>query len=102
MTAVAGLESGVLSLACLPTLAADPTASLIGRFRSHYPGIRVDLAAPEDSRELFELVETGISELGLTDALGVPSSLESTGLGTQVLVFILPPGQRAASPHRRR
>ena len=72
VTAVAGLESGVLSLACLPTLAADPTANLIGRFRRHYPGVRVDLAAPEDSRELFELVETGISELGLTDALGVP------------------------------
>jgi hypothetical protein len=64
VTAVSGLESGVLSLACLPTLAADPMATLIGRFRSHYPGVRVDLAAPEDSRELFELVETGTSELG--------------------------------------
>jgi DNA-binding transcriptional LysR family regulator len=92
VTAVAGLESGVLALACLPTLAADPTATLIGRFRSHHPGVRVDLAAPEDSRELFELVETGTSELGLTDALGVPGALESTGLGSQVLVFILPPG----------
>jgi DNA-binding transcriptional LysR family regulator len=85
VTAVAGLESGVLSLACLPTLAADPTATLVGRFRSRYPGVRVDLAAPA-------LVETGRSELGLTDALGVPGALESTGLGSQVLVFILPPG----------
>lgn len=47
--AVSGLDSGSLSLACLPTLAADPTADLIGRFRSHHPGIRVDLAAPEDT-----------------------------------------------------
>ena len=92
VTAVSGLESGVLSLVCLPTLAADPTATLIGRFRRHHPGVRVDLAAPEDSRELFELVETGTSELGLTDALGVPDALEFTGLGSQVLVFILPPG----------
>ncbi|MGD0882117.1 MAG: LysR family transcriptional regulator [Acidimicrobiales bacterium] len=92
VTAVAGLESGVLSLACLPTLAADPTATLIGRFRRHHPGVRVELAAPEDSRGLFELVETGTSELGITDALGVPGTLGSTGLGTQVLVFILPPG----------
>jgi DNA-binding transcriptional LysR family regulator len=97
VTAVAGLESGVLSLACLPTLAADPTATLIGWFRRHHPGVRVDLAAPEDSRELFELVETGTSELGLTDALGVPGSLESTGLGSQVLVFILPPGTASTS-----
>jgi LysR family carnitine catabolism transcriptional activator len=92
VTAVSGLEAGVLSLACLPTLAADPTATLIGRFRGHYPGVRVDLAAPDDSRELFELVETGTSELGLADALGVPDALVSTGLGSQVLVFILPPG----------
>ena len=90
--AVTGLEAGKLSLACLPTLAADPTANLVGRFRSHHPGVRVDLAAPEDSRQLFELVETGISELGLTDALDVPDTLVSNGLGSQVLVFILPPG----------
>jgi LysR family carnitine catabolism transcriptional activator len=64
--AVNGLESGSLSLACLPTLAADPTAALVGQFRSHHPGVRVDLAAPEDTRELFEMVES--------------------------LVFILPPG----------
>ncbi len=92
VTAVSGLESGVLSLASLPTLAADPTATLVGRFRRRHPGVRVDLAAPEDSRQLFELVETGTSELGLTDALGVPDALVSTGLGSQVLVFILPPG----------
>ena len=91
VAAVAGLVSGALSLASLPTLAADPMAGLVGRFRSQHPGVRVDLAAPEDSRELFDLVETGESELGLTDALDVPDSLEATGLGPQVLVFILPP-----------
>jgi LysR family transcriptional regulator, carnitine catabolism transcriptional activator len=91
VAAVSGLESGVLSLACLPTLAADPTAALVGRFRSHYPAVRVDLAAPEDIQELFDLVETGTSELGLTDALDVPDTLVSVELGPQVLVFILPP-----------
>jgi DNA-binding transcriptional LysR family regulator len=96
VAAVAGLESGVLSLSCLPTLAADPTATLVGRFRSRYPGVRVDLAAPEDSRELFELVANGTCELGLTDALEVPNSLESIGIGSQVLVFILPPHTTSA------
>jgi len=96
VTAVAGLESGVLYLSCLPTLADDPTAGLIGRFRSQHPGVRVDLAAPEDSRELFDLVETGTSELGLTDALDVPDTLVSTGIGSQVLVFILPPDTTGA------
>lgn len=92
VTAVVGLESGALSLASLPTLAADPMAALVGRFRRLHPGVRVDLAAPEDTRELFELVESGEAELGLTDALGIPETLEWTGLGSQVLVFILPPG----------
>lgn len=97
--AVSGVESGVLSLSCLPTLAADPTATLVGRFRSQYPGVRVDLAAPEDSRELFELVENGTSELGLTDAQDVPETLESTGIGSQVLVFILPPDTKATTTY---
>ena len=92
VTAVTGLASGSLSLASLPTLAADPMATLVGRFRSRHPGIRVDLAAPEDSRDLFDMIETGKGELGLTDALDVPDTLEATGLGPQVLVFILPPG----------
>ncbi|HVB90758.1 MAG TPA: LysR substrate-binding domain-containing protein [Acidimicrobiales bacterium] len=90
--AVTSLASGSLSLASLPTLAADPMAALVGRFRSHHPGVRVDLAAPEDGRDLFDIVETGKCELGLTDALDVPETLVATGLGPQMLVFILPPG----------
>jgi DNA-binding transcriptional LysR family regulator len=97
VAAVSGLESGVLSLACLPTLAAAPTATLVGRFRRRYPGVRVDLAAPEDSRELFDLVGNGTSEVGLTDALDVPDTLVSTDIGSQILVFILPPGTAGAS-----
>ena len=96
VTAVTGLESGVLSLCCLPTLAADPTAAFVGQFRSRYPKVRVDLAAPEDSRALFELVENGTSELGLTDALDVPDTLVATGIGSQMLVFILPPDTTGA------
>jgi LysR family transcriptional regulator, carnitine catabolism transcriptional activator len=90
--AVSGLGAGVLSLASLPTLAADPMADLVGRFRRRYPGIRVDLAAPEDGRDLFDLVEIGTCELGLTDAVDVPDTLESVQLSAQDLVFILPPG----------
>ena len=35
-------------------------ARLVGEFRRHHPSVRVDLAAPEDSRDLFDLVETGL------------------------------------------
>ena len=89
---VAGVLAGSLSLASLPTLAADPMAGMVGEFRRHYQGVRVDLAAPEDSDDLFALVESGTCELGLTDALDVPMTLAAIALGTQELVFILPPG----------
>jgi LysR family transcriptional regulator, carnitine catabolism transcriptional activator len=92
VAAVAGLEAGSLSLASLPTLAADPVAALVGRFHRHHPGVGVELASPEDSLDLFDSVITGRSELGLTDARDIPDALESVELGSQTLVFILPPG----------
>ena len=92
VAAVTGLLSGSLSLASLPTLAAEPMARMVGEFRQHHEGVRVDLAAPEDSDDLFDLVESGTCELGLTDAADVPQSLAAISLGTQELVFILPPG----------
>ncbi|MGO8860334.1 MAG: LysR family transcriptional regulator [Acidimicrobiales bacterium] len=90
--AVAGLRAGYLTLASLPTLAADPLAPLVGEFRRHHPGIRVDLAAPEDTGELFDLVVSGRCELGVTEAHDVPDALDSHSLGAQSLVLILPPG----------
>jgi LysR family transcriptional regulator, carnitine catabolism transcriptional activator len=90
--AVKGLLSGSLSLASLPTLAAEPMAGMVGQFRRHHRGVRVDLAAPEDGDDLFALVESGTCELGLTDAADVPRTLAAINLGTQELVFILPPG----------
>jgi LysR family transcriptional regulator, carnitine catabolism transcriptional activator len=92
VAAVTGLLAGSLSLASLPTLAADPMARLVGEFRRHHRGVRVDLAAPEDSDDLFALVESGACELGLTDAANVPASLATVSLLSQELVFILPPG----------
>lgn len=92
VAAVAGVVAGSLSLASLPTLAADPVAGMVGEFRRHHPGVRVDLASPEDSEDLFSLVQEGTCELGLTEAADVPDSLVRVALGTQELVFILPPG----------
>ncbi len=96
MAEVAGVLAGSLSLASLPTLAADPMAGIVGDFRRHYQGVRVDLAAPEDSDDLFALVESGTCEVGLTDAVDVPVALTAIALGTQELVFILPPGSVGA------
>jgi LysR family carnitine catabolism transcriptional activator len=90
--AVAGLKAGSMTMASLPTLAADPVAPLIGAFRQRFPGVRIDLAAPEGTNELFELVGAGTCELGVTDVYEIPEALESHALGSQSLVLILPPG----------
>jgi LysR family carnitine catabolism transcriptional activator len=97
VAAVIGLDAGSLSLACLPTLVADPVAPLVGAFRRAHPGVRIELAAPEDTGDLFDLVASGTCELGVTEAHGVPTALRARTLGRQSLVLILPP-----DPHTRR
>jgi DNA-binding transcriptional LysR family regulator len=92
VAAVTGLRAGRLTLASLPTLAADPVSRLVGNFRRDHPQVRVDLAAPEDGAELFDLVQNGQCELGVTDAFDVPPELETHALGTQALSLVLPPG----------
>jgi LysR family transcriptional regulator, carnitine catabolism transcriptional activator len=92
VAAVAGLSAGNLTLASLPTLVADPLAPLVGNFRRLFAGIRVDLAAPEDTGELIDMVRSGSSELGVTEDHDIPGELTSHRLGDQTLVLILPPG----------
>ncbi len=92
---VRGLETGRLSLASLPTLAPDPLGSLVGTFCAHHPGVRVELAAPEDSEDLVALLTGGRCELAVGEALGqghLPGLVEHP-LGRQRLVVLLPPGE---------
>jgi DNA-binding transcriptional LysR family regulator len=90
--AVAGVRSGTLSLASLPTLAAHPMAELVGRFRRHYPDVAVDLSAPEDTADLVDLLRTGQCELGIGEETGLPADLHTVGVEVQRLLVILPPG----------
>lgn len=90
--AITGLTAGHVTLACLPTLVADPVAPLVGAFRRHYPGVRVDLAAPDDTGDLLAMVASGSTELGVTEAHDIPPDLSAHPLGRQSLVLILPPG----------
>lgn len=97
VTDVAGLRAGSLSLCSLPTLAANPLAELVGRFRTRHPGVVVDLAAPETSDDLLVLVRSGAAEIGLTESITLPVELVANDLLTQGLLIILPP----ATPRRR-
>lgn len=91
VTAVAGLEAGSLTVASLPTLAADPLAALVGRYRQSYPGVIVDLAAPEDTSDLLAMIRDGSCEVGVTEATGLPQDLAGHDIGEQPLTLVLPP-----------
>jgi LysR family transcriptional regulator, carnitine catabolism transcriptional activator len=91
VTAVEGLEAGRVDLACLPTLAVDPTAVVVGTFRSQHPAVTVHMANPEDPDELLAMVRTGVVEVGITEEPAAAADLAVTPLGDQELRVVLPP-----------
>jgi DNA-binding transcriptional LysR family regulator len=92
VAAVTGLVAGRLDLATLPTLAADPVADLVGRFRQAHPGVVVRLGAPSDLAELAEDVRSGRAEVGVTEEGPANDGLAEVRLQEQVLLAVSPPG----------
>ena len=99
VASVAGLETGSLALGSLPTLAAEPLADLVGRFRTAHPGVVVELAAPEDTAALVALLREGRCEIGLVEGVALPAELATHDLVTQRLVVVLPPGTARRRAH---
>src|SRR3954447_11876460 len=64
---VAGVAAGHLDLVALPTLAADPLAGMIGRFRKAHPAVTVRVSEPEEAAAVGDLIRSGRSEIGLAD-----------------------------------
>jgi DNA-binding transcriptional LysR family regulator len=95
--AVAGLEAGQLDLCALPTLAVHPVGPIVGSFRRAHPDVRIVLSAPEDTASLVNLVRSGESEVGITEAVTAPG-LVVQSLGEQDFLMVLPPGFHARSP----
>ncbi len=103
VAAVTGLVAGRLDLATLPTLAADPVADLVGRFRRAHPAVQVRLADPDDSADLAAAVRSGASEIGITDEGPANAGLEVHRLSVQALLAVSPPGGPAGDrPFRLR
>jgi LysR family transcriptional regulator, carnitine catabolism transcriptional activator len=90
VSGVVELRSGTLDIAALATLAADPMATLIGRFRERHPGVQVRVREPETADGVGALVRDGWSELGAAH-LPLPSRrLIAHPLDRQELLFVLP------------
>lgn len=90
ITGVLELKTGTLEIAALATLAVDPMASLIGRFRARHPGVEVRVLEPESADQVGALVREGACELGAAH-LPLTRELIAHPLGKQELQFVLPP-----------
>jgi DNA-binding transcriptional LysR family regulator len=92
VAAVAGMTAGTLDLVSLPTLAADPLAPLVGRFRVAHPGVAVRVADPEDASAVADMVADGRCEVGLADLPARRRELQTVRLHRQELLAVCPPG----------
>ena len=97
ISGVVELRAGTLEIAALATLAVDPMAKLIGRFRELHPGLRVTVLEPESADGVRALVREGACELGAAHLPLPGDQLTAHPLGEQELLFVLPPD---AAPNR--
>lgn len=94
---VVELKTGTIDIAALPTLAVDPMATLIGRFRERYPGVQVRVLEPDSADGVRDLVSAGACELGAAHLPLRGARLIAHMLGQQELLFVLPPDTPARS-----
>ena len=96
LDAVAGaanrLEAGTLDLVALPTLAVDPLAGLVGRFRTAHPGIVIRVHEPEEASGVEQRLRSGRAELGFSDLTAASTGLARVDLFRQEIVAVSPPG----------
>jgi DNA-binding transcriptional LysR family regulator len=93
-------DAGTLDVVALPTLAVDPLAALVGRFRVAHPGVVVHIAEPEDARAVEDRVADGRSEVGLAEIPARRADLVTIALARQEIVAVCPPGTRLPTPGR--
>ena len=93
--AVTGVMAGHLDLVALPSLAVDPVTPLVGLFRVAHPAVTVRLAHRDNPSDLLYQVQSGDSEIGITELPVTTDRLHQLPLGRQELVAILPPGTTA-------
>lgn len=88
---VSRLLAGTLEIAALPTLAVDPLAELVGRFRREHPGVIVRVGEAQGAADTSMRVREGGCELGLAHLPLPHEGLVTVELGVQELLFVLPP-----------
>jgi DNA-binding transcriptional LysR family regulator len=88
---VADLQSGLLDVACIRGMAADPLPHLIAGFHARYPRVEIRILDPGE-RDILDLVRSGSSEVALTVAPENDVGLCVNTFEEQELFLALPPG----------
>ncbi|MCS7483979.1 LysR family transcriptional regulator [Umezawaea endophytica] len=91
--AAAGLETGRVEVAAMPSQAVEPLSAVIGAFTARHPGLTVAIRAAATAGAVVEMVRTGVTEVGL---LASSEPVGSVGVvledfGTQRFVLVAPP-----------
>jgi DNA-binding transcriptional LysR family regulator len=87
---VLGLGGGTLDIASQTTLAVDPLAAMLGRFRAGHPKVRVRVRAPETGSDVLNRVRDGQSEVGLVESGSDTAGLSGVDLAEQEVFAVLP------------
>jgi LysR family carnitine catabolism transcriptional activator len=95
---VAGVGTGQLDVAGLPSMIATHLVDVIGAFRSRHPGIEVTVTGAADTAELEALVSSARCDIGIADLPIRRAGLRSVSLGTQELMAVFPPGSALPVP----
>jgi DNA-binding transcriptional LysR family regulator len=98
--AVRELLTGTLDLVALSTLAVEPLAALVGRFRTAHPGVVVHIAEPDAVAVIEEVVASGRAELALSELPARRDDLVTIALERQEIVAVCPPGTTLPAPGR--
>jgi len=101
ISGVVELRAGTLELAALATLAVDPMAGLIGRFRERHPGVRARVVEGDSVAGVSTMIREGLCELGATTLPVSGKGLRAHSLPGQELLFVLPPAGGSGSGEGR-
>lgn len=90
---VAGLATGRVEIAAMPSQSVEPFSSMISRFTEKHPGVLVTVRAAFTASVVIEMVRGGVTELGL---LGSREPVTGTGvvitpITRQRFVLVTPP-----------
>jgi DNA-binding transcriptional LysR family regulator len=90
--AAAGLQTGRVEIAAMPSQAVEPLSAMIRAFTTKYPGLTVAIRAAPTASVVLDMVRTGVAEVGL---LGSTEPLKAEGMrleqiGTQRFVLVTP------------